>query len=633
MESATKDLWVFIETNEDGSARNVGIELLNPGRDLADKQGGRLTAVVIGHNIGKAVDEAAAHDADQIIVIDDPGYSKFLTDTYAHAMVTLINKYRPLSVLIGATPNGREVGPRISCRLHTGLTADCTAVDIDDETGNVIWTRPTFGGNLMAQIQCPDHRPQMGTVRPGVFKKSVPAASHAQIINESIPVTDDNLRVKVLEVIKELGDEKVDLESAGIIVAGGRGVGGKEGFAPVRQLAEALGGVVGASRAAVDSGWIPHAHQVGQTGKTVGPKLYIACGISGAIQHTAGIGGSDVIVAINKDPNAPIFQMADYCIVGDLFDVLPVLTEEICRLKGIELPKIEGISGTKKKAEEKTLCGKSSCELLPPLPPVWAKDPLKACHIEMIPPKHASKKLAEDLELFSEKFERYMADGFIASITDNAMANLAFQTTEVVDAMGLNPRPDQVLIHLNTFHQKEELDRILKMAKEQGIRNFLCVTGDGSDKMHKLLPEELEAEGVPVTTSVELIRYIRKYYPEFILGAAFNPYEPPEHEFAKLKRKIEAGATYVITQPILGRNEQMDRLIREYPDLPVIVEIWMSKKLYLLSDILGYTIPEDEPYDPFETRREVMEAYPQFGNYLALLGYKTQYPQLKADLK
>lgn len=632
MESVTKDLWVYIETNEDGSARNVGLELLSPGRKLADKQKGQLVAVVIGYQIDQAVQEAAEHGADEVIVVDDPGYQAFLTDAYAHALVTLIEKYRPLSILIGATPNGREVAPRVSCRLKTGLTADCTAVDIDEETGNVIWTRPTFGGNLMAQIQCPDHRPQMGTVRPGVFKKSAPETVHAVLRKEEIPVPGDQIRVRVREVIQELQGEKIDLESAQIIVAGGRGVGGPGGFAPIRRLAQVLGAEVGASRAAVDSGWIPHAHQVGQTGKTVGPKLYIACGISGAIQHTAGIAGADCVVAINTDPNAPIFEVADYCVTGDLFEVLPAMTEEICRLKGIPVPQEE--------ADEKP--AEASCKdaadsafadqpKTPVLSPVWAADPLRACHIEMIPPKHASKKLREDLDLFGEKFQRYMDHGFIASITDNAMANLAFQTTEVVEALQLKPAPDQVLIHLNTFHQKSELDQILKTAKEQGIRNFLCVTGDGSDKMHKLLPEELEAPEAAVTTSVELIRYIRRHYPEFILGAAFNPYEPPEHEFAKLKRKTEAGASYVITQPILGKNEQLDRLMEEYPELPVVVEIWMSKKLYLLSDILGYPIPEDTPYDPFETMKEVRKTYPAYGNYLALLGYKTQYPMIEQN--
>ena len=226
-----------------------------------------------------------------------------------------------------------------------------------------------------------------------------------------------------------------------------------------------------------------------------------------------------------------------------------------------------------------------------------------------------------------------MEHGFIASITDNAMANLAFQTTEVVEALDLKPYPDQVLIHLNTFHEKAELDQILSNAKKQGIRNFLCVTGDGSDKMHKLLPEELEADDAAVTTSVELIRYIRRHYPEFILGAAFNPYEPPENEFAKLKCKLDAGASYVITQPILGKDPQIDRLKEEYPQLPVITEVWMSKKLYLLSDIFDRPIPEDEPYDPFEARKNVMEAYPEYGNYLALLGYKTQYPEIEEEYR
>ena len=329
MEAKTKDLWVFVETNEDGTARNVGIELLSPGKAMAAKQGGALVAVVIGHNVDAAVDAANTHGADRIIVVDGPEYEHYTTDAYAIALCALVEKYGPTSMLIGATNNGRDLGPRVSCRLHTGLTADCTALDIDEESGNVAWTRPAFGGNLMATILCPDHRPQIGTVRPGVFKKSEAAEGKAEIIREDIRVPAEAIRTQVLELIRELDDEKVDLEGAEIIVSGGRGVGGPEGFAPVRELAKALGATVGASRAAVDSGWIPHAHQVGQTGKTVGPKLYIACGISGAIQHLAGMSGSDVIVAINKDPDAPIFDVADYGLVGDLFEVLPVLTEEI----------------------------------------------------------------------------------------------------------------------------------------------------------------------------------------------------------------------------------------------------------------------------------------------------------------
>ena len=329
MEAMTKDLWVFVETNEDGTAKNVGIELLTPGKMMAGKQGGALVAVVIGNNVDEAVKAASEHGAYKVIVVEGPEYAHYTTDAYAIALCALVEKYGPTSMLIGATNNGRDLGPRVSCRLHTGLTADCTALDIDEESGNVAWTRPAFGGNLMATILCPDHRPQIGTVRPGVFKKSDAGEAKAEIIKEDIHVDAKDIRTQVLELIKEADGENVDLEGADIIVSGGRGVGGPEGFEPVKALADALGGVVGASRAAVDAGWIAHAHQVGQTGKTVGPKLYIACGISGAIQHVAGMSGSDCIVAINKDPEAPIFDIADYGVVGNLFEVLPVLTEEI----------------------------------------------------------------------------------------------------------------------------------------------------------------------------------------------------------------------------------------------------------------------------------------------------------------
>lgn len=334
MEAKTKDLWVFVETNEDGTAKNVGIELLTPGKMMAGKQGGALVAVVIGCGADEAVKAASEHGADKVIVVDGPEYKHYSTDAYAIALCTLVEKYGPTSMLIGATNNGRDLGPRVSCRLHTGLTADCTALDIDDETGNVAWTRPAFGGNLMATILCPNNRPQIGTVRPGVFKKMNATDAKAEIINENIHVADDQIRTRVIEVIKDMDSENVDLEGAEIIVSGGRGVGGPEGFDTIKALADALGATVGASRAAVDAGWIAHAHQVGQTGKTVGPKLYIACGISGAIQHLAGMSGSDVIVAINKDPDAPIFDVADYGVVGNLFEVLPVLVDEIKRVRG-----------------------------------------------------------------------------------------------------------------------------------------------------------------------------------------------------------------------------------------------------------------------------------------------------------
>ena len=329
MEAKTKDLWVFVETNEDGTAKNVGIELLTPGHDMAVKQGGALVAVVIGSGVDAAVQAASEHGADKVIVVDGPEYATYTTDAYAIALCTLVEKYGPTSMLIGATNNGRDLGPRVSCRLKTGLTADCTGLDVDAESGNVAWTRPAFGGNLMATILCPDHRPQIGTVRPGVFKKGEAGEAKAEIIKEDIHVDAADIRTQILELIKEEGGETVDLEGAEIIVSGGRGVGGPEGYAPIKELADLLGGVVGASRAAVDAGWIAHAHQVGQTGKTVGPKLYIACGISGAIQHVAGMSGADCIVAINKDPDAPIFDIADYGVVGNLFEVLPVLTEEI----------------------------------------------------------------------------------------------------------------------------------------------------------------------------------------------------------------------------------------------------------------------------------------------------------------
>ncbi len=332
-EAMTKDMWVFVETKEDGSARNVGLELLHPGKDLATKQGGVVVAVVIGNGIQEAVDAAGKYGADKIIVVEGEEYAHYNTDAYTNALEYLIKKYGPTSMLIGATSYGRDLGPRLSCRLKSGLTADCTALDIDDEDGKVAWTRPAFGGNLMATIKCPNNFPQIGTVRPGVFKKVAPMESHAEIIREDYHVAPEQIRTELVEIIKEVAEELVDLEGADIIVSGGRGVGGPDGFKPVKELADALGGVVGSSRAAVDAGWIPYAHQVGQTGKTVAPKIYIACGISGAIQHMAGMSGSDCIIAINKDPDAPIFTIAHYGIVGNLFEVLPALAAEVRKIK------------------------------------------------------------------------------------------------------------------------------------------------------------------------------------------------------------------------------------------------------------------------------------------------------------
>ena len=333
MEPKTKDMWVFIETRENGSAANVGIELLNPARELAAKQGGEAAAVVIGYQVDEAVREATAHGAKKVYVIDGPEYKMYTTDAYVNALHALVLKYGPTSMLIGATTTGRDLGPRLSCRLKTGLTADCTGLDIDPETGNVAWTRPAFGGNLMATIQCPEARPQLGTVRPGVFKKKADPCADAEIIRENFHVDESEIRTRVLEVIKEIDGDEVNLADAEILVSGGRGVGGPEGFATIKAAADALGGVVGASRAAVDAGWIAHSHQVGQTGTTVAPKLYIACGISGAIQHLAGMSGSDCIVAINTNKEAPIFGVAHYGVVGDLFKVLPIFTEELQKLR------------------------------------------------------------------------------------------------------------------------------------------------------------------------------------------------------------------------------------------------------------------------------------------------------------
>lgn len=324
-----KNLWVYIESDGE-TVKNVGLELLSPGRELAALQGGRLVAVTIGHNNEKAVRAAGEYGADIILDIDAPEYEAYTTAAYTHAFYRLINEYQPATVLIGATLNGRDLAPRLACRLKTGLTADCTGLAVDEESGNIAWTRPAFGGNLMATILCPDHRPQIGTIRPGVFKKGNRSSGRSyEVIKKTVSMDPSLIRTRTVEVIRETAGTLIDLEGAEIIVSGGRGLGKPENFAILKELADTLNATVGASRAAVDAGWIPHAHQVGQTGKVVGPKLYIACGISGAIQHTVGMSSSDVIVAINKDPQAPIFQIADYSIVGDLLDIVPRLTAAV----------------------------------------------------------------------------------------------------------------------------------------------------------------------------------------------------------------------------------------------------------------------------------------------------------------
>lgn len=249
----------------------------------------------------------------------------------------------------------------------------------------------------------------------------------------------------------------------------------------------------------------------------------------------------------------------------------------------------------------------------------------KSCHIEIIPPKQDSEKLESDLKLFTSKLERVMDSGFTASITDNAMGLLAFQGHECIEELSLAIKPEQILIHLNTFHTKKNLDEILSSCLRLGIRSVLAISGDGSTRLPRLRPADLGFSGTAAVTSVELIRYIRDNYPAFRVGVAFNPYEPETHEFEKLDRKLAAGASFVITQPIIEQNAVIDRLLREYPALPVTIEAWMSKKLYLLSDVVGYPIPEDAEYDPLATLGQLRRVYPQCGFYLSLLGFKTQY--------
>lgn len=323
-----KNIWVFIET-ECGKAKNVGYELLNVAKPLAQQKGCPLVAVVIGKDIEYVAKDAICYGADSAIIVDAPEYEYYTTDAFTKALVTLVEKYKPETLMIGATNNGRDMGPRVSCRLKTGLTADCTEIGIDEDTGNIAWTRPTFGGNLMATIMCPDNRPQMGTVRPGVFKKGAYDESRTgEIIKETIHTAAEEIRTKLVERVNEV-TEAINLEEADVIVAGGRGVGSAENFKLLEELAEAVDGTLGCSRAAVDAGWMPYVHQVGQSGKTVAPRLYFAIGISGAIQHLTGIAGSDTVIAVNKDSDAPIFDVADYGIVGDLNEVVPALTEAI----------------------------------------------------------------------------------------------------------------------------------------------------------------------------------------------------------------------------------------------------------------------------------------------------------------
>ncbi len=330
--SQYKDVWVYLEVGE-GKLRNVGLELLGEGRKLADGMGQSLASVLIGHNVEGLAQEAFAAGSDKVYLVDAAELAQYNTDSYTATLFDLISNYKPSVILMGATNDGRDFGARVACRVGTGLTADCTGLGIDEATGFVSWTRPAFGGNIMATIICPEHRPQMGTVRPSVFKKPVlDYSKKGELIRVTSKIKQEDMRTKLINMI-HVCTVSCNLEEAEIIVSGGRGMCKPENFSLVEDLANVLGASVGASRAAVDAGWKPALHQVGQTGKTVGPKIYFACGISGAIQHLAGMSSSDLVIAINKDPDAPIFKMADYGIVGDVLEVLPILTEEFKKIK------------------------------------------------------------------------------------------------------------------------------------------------------------------------------------------------------------------------------------------------------------------------------------------------------------
>ena len=321
-------VWVFAE-QRNGELQKVSLEILGEGRRLADELGVNLTAVLLGNNVACLADILGEHGADEILVAEHEELENYTTDGYTKVLCDLANERKPGILFIGATFIGRDLGPRVAARLSTGLTADCTSLEVDVTNGDLLATRPAFGGNLMATIACPNHRPQMATVRPGVFSKLTEKKENYNIEKVDVHLEASDIRTTVLEVVKANKDI-VDIGEAKVIVAGGRGVGSKENFELLQELATTLGGVVGASRGAVDKGWVERDYQVGQTGKTVRPTIYIACGISGAIQHVAGMQESDMIIAINKDEAAPIMKVADYAIVGDINKVIP---EMISKLK------------------------------------------------------------------------------------------------------------------------------------------------------------------------------------------------------------------------------------------------------------------------------------------------------------
>ena len=334
-----KGVFVFAQ-QVDNKLNGIALELVGKGKDLAKDLGTEVTAVLIGSDVMSLTKELAEYGADRIIVVDDPELKEYRTEPYAHALAEVIKKYKPEIMLVGATAIGRDLGPRVSARIHTGLTADCTQLEIGDFPINpipgreqlhnqLLMTRPAFGGNTIATIACPNFRPQMATVRPGVMQKAERVEGAQAVIEEFNPgFVPNNKYVEILDIVKAVSDVE-DIMDAKILVSGGRGVGSAENFKLLDDLAEALGGTVSCSRAVVDAGWKSKDLQVGQTGKTVRPHVYFAIGISGAIQHVAGMEESDLIVAINKDETAPIFDVADYGIVGDLNKVVPALTEQL----------------------------------------------------------------------------------------------------------------------------------------------------------------------------------------------------------------------------------------------------------------------------------------------------------------
>ena len=329
--SAYKDVWVFCEQKK-GVIQTISFELLGEGKKLAGKLSGRLCAVLLGENIESKVDDVAWRGADKVYLVDSPQLKNYQDDSYTKVLVELIREYKPEVILSGATVIGRSLISRVAITIDAGLTADCTGLDIDEKERLLLQTRPAFGGNIMATIVTPNHRPQMSTVRHKVMKEPELDKSHkAEVIKKKYGEGILSSRTRIIDIVEEI-EETINLSEADIIVSGGRGLREGGNFFLVKELAKVLGGAVGASRATVDAGWVPYSHQVGQTGKTVCPKLYIACGISGQIQHLIGMQSSKVILAINKDPDAPIFKVATYGIVGDLFEILPALTKEFRKI-------------------------------------------------------------------------------------------------------------------------------------------------------------------------------------------------------------------------------------------------------------------------------------------------------------